>query len=260
MRILRGLVGIVASLSAACGRDQPRPPNTTRELEPVDGHRRVVAFGQIAQPWHVGYFSPATVTLPDVQAGDAIITLGIYWADLPKRGMGGPSDSAGKLVPVIDQSPPIVGYAKPPVFAQIHAELGAAAGRHVITPPKLGGVAGDGTFYVVQVRGISQRVATGQVRATGTAIADVTVSLDSDAAAGDFVIAIGGYDNTEQRPSAEITDAPVGWASLGVQNDASNNVPSAACHRDAEAGRARVTWTWTDPKVNVACAAIAAFR
>jgi hypothetical protein len=46
-----------------------------------------------------------------------------------------------------------------------------------------------------------------------------------------------------------------------VQDDATNNVPSELCYRTAPAwGAQSVTWTWDDPKVNVAAAVIAALR
>jgi hypothetical protein len=224
----------------------------------------VVARGQIRQQWHVGYFEPATVTLPEVKAGDAIVTLGIYWGDLPKHAAPSPSDSHGVLVVAVDQAPPIVGYTKPPVFAQIHVEMNAAPGLHIVTPPELGGPAGDGTFYVLQVRGLRQTtvpLAVGHTRATGTVLGDVTVNLDGDVTPGDLLIAIGGYDNTAIRPEAGITDPPPGWVSAGVQQDASNNVPSEVCHRiAADSKRPSVRWTWTDPAVNVTCAAMVALR
>jgi hypothetical protein len=55
--------------------------------------------------------------------------------------------------------------------------------------------------------------------------------------------------------------SPPGWLPLGVQDDASNNVPSELRYRTAPAwGPQSVTWTWTDPKVNVAAAVITALR
>jgi hypothetical protein len=282
-RVLRVLLRVGVSLAAtACGvrREEapPAPPagsGTTLELaaphdddddddDDKDGPR-VVAKGQISQQWRAGSFSPETITLTDVRPGDAILVLGVYWGDLPRRSETAPTDANGTLVAAVDQGPSYVGAARPPpVFAQIYAELDAAAGRHVIAPPYLGGGPGDGTLYVLQVRGLAGAAlrATGQVRILGTALPKVTVSLSTGAAQpGDFVVAIGGNDNTVQLPSSGFTDPPEGWTSAGVQNDASNNVPSEACHRVATAaGDQQVTWAWADPSVNVAVAAIATFR
>ncbi len=163
----------------------------------------------------------------------------------------------------VDQGPSFIGAA-PPVFGQIYYELGAAVGTHIITPPDLAGGAGDGTLYVLVVRGLSPRaglVATGQTHATGSAIPGVSVALTGPTQPGDFVIALGGYDDAIIFGNAHITDPPAGWTSAGVQNDSSKNVPSAVCYRVASSAEAaRVTWTWDDPTANVTAAAIAAFR
>jgi hypothetical protein len=232
----------------------PRAPTTGR---------RVVAVAQIAQTWHVGSWSPASITLSDVAAGDAILVLGAYWGDLVAGTSTAPTDDRGTLTAVIDQGPAIVGRKKPPVFAQLYAELDPAPGAHTIVPPWLGGPAGDGTLYVVQIRGLTDRrvLAPGQNWIKGTAIPNISVTLDGVADPSDLVIAIAGYDNTEGRDRPGWSHPPAGWLALGVQDDSSNNVPSELCYRTTpEGGPQSVTWTWTDPAVNVAAAAIAALR
>lgn len=252
---------------ARCDRPPPRPSQPTLVVSP-DPHapregRRVVAVGQIAQPWHVGAWGPASITLSEVAAGDAIVVVGAYWADLAAPANVTPTDQHGKLVRVLDQGPSIVGRRKPPVFTQVYVELDAAPGAHTIIPPYLGGPAGDGTFYVMQVRGLTERrvISTGDTWRKGTAIADLSVALDGVVDRGDLVIALAGYDNTEPRERAGWSHPPPGWVALGIQDDASNNVPSELCHRTAAAwGSQSVTWTWTDPAVNVATAVAVALR
>ncbi len=232
----------------------PRAPTTGR---------RVVAAGQISQPWHVGAWSPASITLSEVAAGDAIVVLGAYWGDLVAGSSTAPTDDQGALVGTVDQGIVIVGRKKPPVFAQVYVELDAAPGPHTIVPPYLGGVAGDGTLYVVQIRGLTEHrlITTGQAWIKGAAIPGISVALDAAPAPDDLLIAIAGYDNTEQREHAGWSHPPAGWLALGLQDDASNNVPSELCYRAAPAsGQGSVAWTWTDPSVNVAVAAIAALR
>jgi hypothetical protein len=187
----------------------------------------------------------------------------VYWGDLVAGSSTAPLDQQGTLVRAIDHGPSIVGRQKPPVFAQIYVELDPAPGAHTIVPPYLGGQAGDGTLYVVQVRGLTERrvIATGGARIVGQALAELTVILDGVADRGDLVLALGGYDNTEQRDSAGWSHPPPGWIALGVQDDASNNVPSELCHRVAAAWAPQsVTWTWTDPTVNVTTGAMIALR
>jgi hypothetical protein len=257
---------------AACGPHEQQPP-PDRPSQPtlgvtVDPHaptagRRVVAVGQIAQPWHVGTWSPASITLSEVAAGDAIVVLGAYWGDLPAWSSTIPTDARDPLRCAVDQGVATVGRKKPPVFAQICVELDPLPGSHTIVPPYLGGPAGDGTFYVAQVRGLTEHrlIASGASWTKGDAIPGSSVSLDAPAEPGDLVVALAGYDNTGPAGRPGWSHPPPGWLPLGVQDDADNNVPSELSYRvAAAAGPASVAWRWTDPKVNVTAAVIAALR
>lgn len=268
---LRRALRVALLMIAACGRrdrpppDRPSQPTLTVVPDPnaPTTGRRVVAVGQISQTWHVGSWSPASITLSEVAAGDAILVLGVYWVDLTAGPDIAPTDDRGTLRGAVNQGPSIVGKTKPPVLAQLFVELDAAPGAHTIIPPYLGGPPGDGTFYVVQVRGLTERrlIATGKTWVKGDAIPNLSVALDGAAEPGDLVIALGGYDNTESWTNPGWSHPPPGWLPLGVQHDASNNVPSELCYRAApSSGTQAVTWTWTDPRVNVAAAAIAALR
>jgi len=264
----------VALLSAlaACGRrdrpppDRPSQPTLTVAPDPraPASGRRVVAVGQIAQPWHIGTFSPASITLSDVAAGDAIVVLGVYWGDLEAGDPTAPTDDRGVLQLAVDHGPSTVGVGrkKPPVFAQLYVELDAAPGAHTIVPPYLGGPAGDGTLYVVQVRGLTERrvIGVGQSRVKGDALRGIAVTLAGAAQAGDLVLAVGGYDNTEPRDHVGWNPLAPGWHGLATQDDASNNVPSSLCYRIAEAGPQSMAWGWSDPKVNIVAAALAVLR
>lgn len=261
------------SLLVACARCEAPPPPPPRVSQPTltvapdpgapTTGRRIVAVGQIAQVWRKAVWAPASITLSDVAPGDAIVVAGVYWGDLVAGSSTAPTDEQGTLVRVIDHGPSIVGRKKPPVFAQVYVELDPAPGAHTLVPPYLGGQAGDGTFYVVQIRGLTERrvVATGGTRFKARAIAGLSVSLDGAAGGGDLVLALGGYDNTEQRPSAGWSHPPAGWVALGIQDDASMNVPSELCYRVAAAwGPQSVRWTWTDPTVNVVAGVMIAVR
>jgi hypothetical protein len=228
------------------------------------GTPTVVGTTQIHQDWGVGSWSQSTVSVTGVQAGDAIVVLGIYWDSASPSDVNGPSDSMGHLSAAVDQGPTYVVGGTLPVIAQIYYQLDAAAGTHVITPPYLGGGDGDGTLYVIHVRGLrpsASLVGTGLSHALGTALPSVAVNLTGSALPGDFVVAVGGEDNQVGIADAQVTHAPAGWQPIGVQDDGTNNVPSEACYRlAASSGDQSVSWGWADPTANVTTAAIAAFR
>jgi hypothetical protein len=269
-RFRRIVRAALLALSACGSRDRPPPdrpslPTLTVAPDPKapTTGRRIVAVGQISQSWHVGSWSPASITLSEVAAGDAIVVLGAYWGDLTAADSTAPTDARGALRCAVDQGQWTVGRKKPPVFAQVCVELDADPGPHTIVPPYLGGPAGDGTLYVVQVRGLTERrvIGTGEQRLTGDAIRGISVKLDAVVQPDDLVIALGGYDNTKPTDHAGWSHPPADWLALGVQDDTANNVPSELCYRAAPAaGSPSVAWTWTDPTVNVAVAVIAALR
>jgi len=271
-RLLRLALGLTASLLGIGCEERLRPPaRLPREpslpVAPAPGRdpgagRRVVAAASISQAWHVGSWTPASVTLTEVQAGDAILVLGVHWGDLARGSPTAPQGDPAALTLIVDQGPGVVGRKKPPVFAQIYADLRPAAGRQVVVPAWLGGPAGDGTLYVLQVRGLTEArvVASGQAWRRGEGLRELSVALDGSAGAGDLVVAIGGYDNTAPVPRAGWSDPPPGWERAGVQEDAANNVPSEVRWRRATGGVERATWSWADPGANVAAAVIVALR
>ncbi|MEO7734470.1 MAG: hypothetical protein ABIY55_26175 [Kofleriaceae bacterium] len=217
----------------------------------------IVATKILHQDWGQDAWSAGSVVLPNVQAGDAIVVCGLYWIS---SGPGAaPSDSRGPLIAAVNQAPL---YAHPPVAAQIYYQLHAAVGTHSITPPNLA-YGGDGTFYVVQVRGLTGSfVAASHNHADGSALTSISTQLATSPIAGDFVVAVGGEDDEVAfGPNAGMSAPPAGWQSIGVQNNASINVPSAAYSRTvASPGPQPVTWRWNDTTANVTGAAIAAFR
>ncbi|HEY0195449.1 MAG TPA: hypothetical protein VGC42_30250, partial [Kofleriaceae bacterium] len=170
-----------------------------------------------------------------------------------------PKDSRGPLTVVVNQAPL---YQHPPVAAQIYYQLNAAPGSHTITPPDLA-YGGDGTFYVIQVRGLTGSfVGASHNHVDGSALTSISTQLSAAASAGDFVVAIGGEDDqVDYGPNAGMSAPPAGWQSIGVQQNASVNVPSAAFFRIATSpGPQPVSWHWNDNTTNVTGAAIAAFR
>ena len=249
-----GLVSLVGCQGVA---DPDEGPTPSTELALTGA--TVVSTHQIRQDWGVGSWSSSTIQVTNVQAGDAIIVLGEYW--MSNGTSVGPSDSNGHLTAAVNSVNQDPNFSDPPVAAQIYYQLHAAAGTHVITPPDLGGGDGDGTLYVIQVRGLGSLVAVGQSHALGTALPSISASLSSSAQSGDFVVGIGGEDDEVGADTASMSNPPSGWTSIGVDNDANVNVPSEAAYRIApSAGAQLVKWTWTDPTANVTAAGIAAFR
>lgn len=232
----------------------------------------IVSTQRIEQIWGQDHWGPDTppgtppnprvINVSNLQAGDAIVTLGLYWVS---SGTGAsPMDNKGTLLAAVNQVQ--TGY-NPPVAAQIYYEFNAnPAVTHTITPPDLA-YGGDGVFYVVVVRGL-----TGSLVSTGKkhqdwdgqhALQTVGTQLSSSASVGDFVVAIGGEDDYQAygtNAGVTLLNSP-GWQTIGTQQDATVNVPSGAYSRIVAAtGNQALTWTWNDTFANVTTAAIAAFR
>lgn len=241
---------LVALLVGCVSPDAP----TSDLLSPITA--TVVASSQIVQRWgESGWDAPSTVRLANVQAGDAIIVLGMYW--ISSSGSAKPSDTAGTLIAAVNQAPL---YRNPPVDVQIYYELNAAPGVHTIKPPNLA-FGGDGTLYVLQISGgLSSFVGAAHNHADGTALHSVSVA--APALAGDFVVAVGGEDDAVAfGPNAGMSGPPPGWFGIGMQQNADVNVPSAAYAATAAVGGTQsATWTWADTTANVTGAGIAAFR
>jgi hypothetical protein len=217
----------------------------------------IVATKIIEMDWGQDTWTVGSVVLPNVQPGDAIVVSGLYW--ISSGPAAAPSDNRGPLTAAVNQAPL---YRHPPVAAQIYYQLNAAPGSHTITPPNLA-YGGDGTFYVIQVRGLTGSfVSASHNHADGSALTSISTQLATAASTGDFVVAVGGEDDqVDFGPNAGMSAPPTGWQSIGVQNNASINVPSAAFSRTvASSGPQPVTWRWNDNTTNVTGAAIAAFR
>lgn len=251
------------TLFAGCLADSGSEEPEATEAAPVTAAPAVtrtvttVTTKIIQMSWGQDSWSVPSVVLPSVQAGDAIVVSGMYW--ISSGPTAAPTDSRGPLAVAVNQAPL---YSHPPVAAQIYYQLNAAPGSHTITPPNLA-YGGDGTFYVIQVRGLTGSfVGAAHNHADGTALTSISTQLATAASVGDFVVAIGGEDDQVAfGPNAGMSAPPSGWQLIGVQNNASTNVPSAAFSRTvATAGPQPVTWRWNDTTANVTGAAIAAFR
>lgn len=216
----------------------------------------VVSVHQIRQDWGQSTWSSSSVPLPNVQTGDAIIVLGMYWVSSGTT--AAPTDTNGPLLAAVNQVPV---YQHPPVAAQIYYAFNVTAGDHNIVPPDLA-FGGDGTLYVLQVRGLAGLRAVGDTHLDATGIQSITTQLIlGSAMAGDFVVAVGGEDDSQAfGPDAGMSPPPPGWQPIGAQNDAINNVPSAAYYTTTSAGgNQSVTFHWNDTFTNVADAAVTAF-
>jgi hypothetical protein len=203
------------------------------------------------------------VTVP-VGQGQSIIVLTGQWSNNSPSGGIVPTMAPGNLTPIIDQAQGIVDQKSPPVYGQMYAAFNLPAGNYTVTPPAEGGTPGDGTMFVVVVNGISgfRPGSPAQVWNTGKALPGVQIASGTGVQSGDLVVALGGYDDevVPTPPTANISDPPAGWISLGANQDASLYPPTQASWKVAGVGGSQsIGWNWTDPTANVVFALIASF-
>lgn len=266
--VLRGLAAVcLAAGLTACGGSGTAPAASpsiaANSAEPAAV--RVVKVLEKKQPWHVGAWSPATLTVP-VSAGQSILVLVGQWnaGSAPARIV--PGMSPGALVRVADQSPRIFDTVTTPVYGQLYAAFDLPAGSYTIMPPDEGGGAGDGTLYAVVVDGVkgvrADSVAT--YWAQGHVIPGMRIDSGRGVRKGDLVVALGGFDDAAVPVPGivRMTDpaGPSGWSSIGLNPDATLYPPVQASWRIATAdGAQQAQWSWSDPQVNVVFAVAAAF-
>jgi hypothetical protein len=216
--------------------------------------------------WKVSHaWVPATQTLT-LSSRNTIITMGCWWDNFGVV-TAVPSDSHGRFTNAIHRT---VGLSHAPLQIQIAYQAGAASGQHVITPAKIG-AKGDGYFLVLEVEGLDERSPirdTGQSRKSHpqfgqgdpNTIQSISVSTDGAAAqVGDLAVAVFSMDPCEN-PNINI-DLPEGWASLGFNNAALQNIGYLACCKIVtEAGRQSATCNWSDDSTFVAEAALVVFK
>ena len=254
------LASCVSSL-AACGGGGAATSAATPGSTPGAVVPAVSSVSSTTQPWHIGLWSPSTLSVKVAQGDSVIVVTGQWNANATYSAAAAPTMSPGALVAVADSAPAVVGKLSPPVFAQIYAAFKLAAGTYTITPPDEGGAAGDGTMYVAVVSGISgvRAGSVASVRNQGSALPSISLRSGSTAQPGDLWLAAAVYDDSSPWPTAGMTDPPAGWTSIGANQDAPNFPPMEACWKLAAGGAESVGWSWADPYANVANALVAAF-
>lgn len=121
----------------------------------------------------------------------------------------------------------------------------------------VGGSNGEQNIWILEINGmpnaISVRNCVNVVAASSTQ--SVTLTSGSTPQVGDICLAIFMEENSAAIVSAAISDPPSGWTSIGVNNDATNNLPTEACYKIvSSSGAQSATWTLTDAGKTYHCA------
>jgi hypothetical protein len=224
----------------------------------------LVATGGTNTTWE-----PATLSCV-VSNTQTIITLGTwwdgYWDGSSSREGVMPTDSNGTLSAAMN-----LGYPanEDPLLVQVTYEASPNAGLHEVTP---GGIwlAGDGYFVLAVANGLATNSPVADVGhariwhpeygpGDPQSIQSISVATDGSAArVGDLAVAIIGQDNYEANNQMSL---PPGWTSLGVGNDATDEICYRACYKIVTApGRQSISCDWVSTSCFVAEAAIVIFN
>lgn len=232
----------------------------------------VVTTQQTSQNWGAGSWSPATLSVV-VGNGDMVVATWAGWTTgsiIPQWA----GSTAGWTTLVNQETgggngPQVYAGSSPHTHASMIYRAGLSAGTYTFTPPALvNGAGDDGTYYVTVIRGASTTtpVRAGTLndnRKTGAGgfASGNTVAMAGNCANGDLLLAMTMEENTAASVGAGMTNPPSGWTSQGVNQDATNNVPSQLSSRVANAaGTFSTSWTWTDPNTDQTSAIIVAFH
>jgi hypothetical protein len=193
-----------------------------------------------------------------------VISLGAWWDESYKISSL-PLDSSGTFLPAV--APRLGGS---PVQVQIAYQPNVIATKHTVVPPPLG-IRGDGFFLLLEAEGLAS---DSPVRDSGYAldwheyhgrndprsIRTITLTTDGSVAlAGDVAVAVFVMD-CENNPNIKIS-LPLGWTSLGLNNNAMDNIGYRACYRIVtSSGPQTVTCTWADDSTFIAAGAIVVFK
>ncbi len=215
---------------------------------------------QASQKWHVGSWSPTTLSVT-CNAGDSLIVCTNQWnSDAGATFL--PTMSPGGLTTIYDPEAAYLGTAEP-VFAQALAAFNLAAGTYTITPPNLGGPGGDGDVYVLRVSGISGLRSYGANEVGGGATTTgnytaITATLQSADVAGDLLVSIGGTDNNTTTTTLTVATPP-GFTNLAKQTDGTNSPPSSFDYGVGTGAKDSAAYTWPDYASPVGEAVVMAF-
>ncbi len=215
---------------------------------------------QASQKWHVGTWSPTTLSVV-CNTGDSLIIYTNQWnSDAGAAFI--PSISPGSLIKIYDPEATYLGTAEP-VFAQAFAVFNLAAGTYTITPPNLGGPGGDGDIYVLRVAGLQGIRTYGAAEIGGGATntgsyTSISATLQAADVAGDLIVAIGGTDNNTVTTTLTVA-TPTGFTNLAKQTDGTNSPPSSFDYKTGVGSAETVTYTWPNYASPVGEAILAAF-
>lgn len=232
----------------------------------------VVSTQSTKQDWGAGSWSPATLSVV-VGNGDMVVATWAGWTTgsvIPQW-----AGSTSGWTTLVNQEtgggngPQVYAGSSPHTHAAMIYRAGLSAGTYTFTPPALvNGAGDDGTYYVTVIRGAST---TSPIRAgtlndnrktgSGGFASGNTIAMAGNCNNGDLLLAMTMEENTAASVGAGITNPPSGWTSEGVNQDATNNVPSQLSSRVANsAGTFSTSWTWTDPNTDQTSAIIVAIH
>jgi hypothetical protein len=199
------------------------------------------------KPWQTGTTPASLQTGANPMTVAAGSTLIAVWAGWDSAQIAAPAISAGSFTTPTNGAQ----FNGANITTAIAYQQNAAGGSVTTTAPNVAvGNSGEVGVWIYEVANMPA-VAVVRNCAGAHAVSSSqswSQSSDSSPQVGDLAFAVTTYENSAGQVSAGLTDPPSGWTSQGVNQDATNFVPTEICSKIVSgAGTQTASWSNSDP-------------
>lgn len=198
------------------------------------------------KPWQTGTTAATLQSGSNPMTVAAGSTLIAVWAGWDSAQIAAPVISAGSFTTPTNGAQ----FNGSNITTAIAYQANAAGGSVTTTAPNVAvGNSGEVGLWIYEVKNMPATAVVRNCAGAHVVSASQSWSQSSDASPqiGDLVFGVTSYENSVGSVNAGLTDPPSGWTSQGVNQDATNFVPTEICSKlVTSAGVQTASWSNTD--------------